>query len=63
MRRDLAEASTRLISGMAREARGQPARPMSSQTSKPVYGDARAIKQVIINLLSNAVKFAPPAAR
>jgi signal transduction histidine kinase len=25
----------------------------------PVYGDERAIKQVIINLLSNAVKFTP----
>jgi signal transduction histidine kinase len=56
--RDLAEASTKLISGMAREAGISLSTEVDSGT-EPVYGDARAIKQVIINLLSNAVKFTP----
>jgi len=32
----------------------------AGNTSIPVYGDKRALKQVLINLLSNAVKFTPP---
>nr|WP_298685553.1 ATP-binding protein [uncultured Dongia sp.] len=55
---DLAESSTRLISGMAREASVTLLTDVSAAT-EPVYGDARTIKQVIINLLSNAVKFTP----
>jgi len=31
--------------------------------SLPFWGDARAIKQILINLLSNAVKFTPPPGR
>ena len=60
--KDLAEASTRLISGMAREASVTLLTNVPTDT-QPVYGDARTIKQVIINLLSNAVKFIPAGGR
>ena len=30
------------------------------QDLPPVFGDARAIKQMLVNLLSNALKFSPP---
>ncbi len=55
---ELAETSTRLISGMARENSVTLLTDIG-EGLKPVYGDARAIKQIIINLLSNAVKFTP----
>jgi two-component system cell cycle sensor histidine kinase PleC len=32
-------------------------------TTPLLYGDARAIKQILLNLLSNAVKFTPPQGR
>ena len=56
--RELAETSLRLISGMARESAVTLLTDIDAGVS-PVYGDERAIKQVIINLLSNAVKFTP----
>ena len=56
--RELAETSLRLISGMARESAVTLVTDIEEGVS-PVYGDERAIKQVIINLLSNAVKFTP----
>lgn len=55
---ELAEAGIRLISGMARESAVTLLTDIGPDT-QPVYGDARAVKQIIINLLSNAVKFTP----
>ncbi|WP_374652402.1 ATP-binding protein [Dongia sp.] len=56
--RELAETSIRLISGMAREGSVTLLTDIAAETG-PVFGDARALKQIVINLLSNAVKFTP----
>ena len=58
----LVETSSRLISGMAKEAGVKLVTDVEGGVES-LYGDARAIKQIIINLLSNAVKFTPTGGR
>lgn len=58
----LVEASSRLVSGMAKEAGVKLVTDIDGGI-ETLYGDARAIKQIIINLLSNAVKFTPTGGR
>jgi signal transduction histidine kinase len=58
----LVEASSRLVSGMAKEAGVKLVTDIEGGIEM-LYGDARAIKQIIINLLSNAVKFTPTGGR
>ena len=60
--RQLVEASSRLVSGMAKEAGVRLATEVEGGL-ETLYGDARAVKQIIINLLSNAVKFTPTGGR
>lgn len=60
--RALIEASSRLVSGMAKEAGVRLVTDIEGGI-ETLYGDARAIKQIIINLLSNAVKFTPTGGR
>lgn len=60
--RALVEASSRLVSGMAKEAGVRLATEVEGGL-ETLYGDARAVKQIIINLLSNAVKFTPTGGR
>ncbi|WP_374381177.1 ATP-binding protein [Dongia sp.] len=56
--RDLAESSARLVNDMAREGSVTLFTDVADGT-QPLFGDQRAVKQIIINLLSNAVKFTP----
>ncbi|TDQ82096.1 signal transduction histidine kinase [Dongia mobilis] len=56
--RAVIEQSSRLVSGLAKEA-GVKLLTDVEQGIETLYGDSRAIKQIIINLLSNAVKFTP----
>ncbi|MBL8709540.1 MAG: PAS domain-containing sensor histidine kinase [Rhodospirillaceae bacterium] len=58
----LVETSSRLVSGMAKEAGVRLVTEVTDEVDT-LYGDARAIKQIIINLLSNAVKFTPTGGR
>lgn len=62
---DLAQAvrsSVRLLSERAGNA-GLRLSIRQAEDRMPMYGDARAMKQIIINLLSNAVKFTPAGGR
>lgn len=56
---ELARASLVLVSGLS-QARGTRVSVDVPQDLPPVFGDARAIKQMLVNLLSNALKFSPP---
>lgn len=56
---ELARASLVLVSGLS-QARGTRVSVDMPQDLPPVFGDARAIKQMLVNLLSNALKFSPP---
>jgi PAS domain S-box-containing protein len=56
--RETAEAGSKLVLGLARDT-GVAMRMEVADDDLLIYGDARAIKQIIINLLSNAVKFTP----
>ena len=56
---ELARASLVLVSGLS-HLRGTRIEVDVAQDLPPVYGDARAIKQMLVNLLSNALKFSPP---
>jgi signal transduction histidine kinase len=56
---ELARASLVLVSGLS-HLRGTRIKVDVAQDLPPVYGDARAIKQMLVNLLSNALKFSPP---
>jgi signal transduction histidine kinase len=54
----LASSSTRLMEGLARD-RHVALRVEVEPGCQQIYGDERAVKQMIINLLSNALKFTP----
>jgi signal transduction histidine kinase len=54
----LTESSRRLVSGLVEKAGSTLAVRVDSNLQW-IYGDERAVKQIIINLLSNAVKFTP----
>ena len=54
----LLESIRRLISGLVDKAGNSLTVTLDPQLSS-VFGDERAIKQIVINLLSNAVKFTP----
>ncbi|HVJ41239.1 MAG TPA: ATP-binding protein [Dongiaceae bacterium] len=54
----LTDSSRRLVSGLV-EAAGSSLTVRVDDDLRSVFGDERALKQVIINLLSNAVKFTP----
>lgn len=56
---ELARASLVLVSGLS-HLRGTRVAVDVPQDLPPVFGDARAIKQMLVNLLSNALKFSPP---
>ncbi|QDO97666.1 HAMP domain-containing histidine kinase [Ferrovibrio terrae] len=56
---ELARASLVLVSGLS-HVRGTRIAVDVSQELPPVFGDSRAIKQMLVNLLSNALKFSPP---
>lgn len=55
---EVVRASLVLVSAQA-NARGTPIRIEVSDDLPLLYGDARAIKQILVNLLSNALKFTP----
>jgi signal transduction histidine kinase len=54
----LTESSRRLVSGLVDQA-GSTLTVHVDETLSSIFGDERAVKQIIINLLSNAVKFTP----
>lgn len=56
---ELVRASLVLVSGLA-QMRGTAVQVEMSDDLPEIFGDARAIKQMLVNLLSNALKFAPP---
>jgi signal transduction histidine kinase len=56
---ELVRASLVLVSGLS-QARGTRVGVNVPPDLPPVFGDARAIKQMLVNLLSNALKFSPP---
>lgn len=56
--RALTESSRRLVSGLV-DAAGSSLSVAVEDGLDRIFGDERALKQIIINLLSNAVKFTP----
>ncbi|HVI86958.1 MAG TPA: ATP-binding protein [Dongiaceae bacterium] len=56
--RTLTESSRRLISGLVESAGSSLVVTVEDELDS-IFGDERALKQIIINLLSNAVKFTP----
>ncbi len=56
---ELVRASLVLVSGLS-QLRGTKVAVHVPPDLPPVFGDARAIKQMLVNLLSNALKFSPP---
>ncbi len=58
---DLVEESVRIVSTQA--AAQNIAVTAEAQSGLRMYGDRRALKQVMLNLLSNAVKFTPQGGR
>lgn len=54
----LTESSQRLVSGLVEQA-GSTLTVHIDAALSSIFGDERAVKQIIINLLSNAVKFTP----
>jgi signal transduction histidine kinase len=60
--RALTESARRLVSGLVQTA-GSSLIVEVAEDLDSIFGDARALKQIIINLLSNAVKFTPAGGR
>ena len=59
---EIVTASLKLVRQMAQE-KGIAVNPDMPEDLPVVYGDARALRQVVLNLLTNAIKFTPEGGR